>query len=132
MLAPELTYSFRRAYPAAQVTHFEGHQEELLEWLRRSNVDIALTYDLQIPGDIEFTPLASLPPHIVLSESHPLARESALTLQELEPEPLILPNLPLSAEYFLSLFMKEGLCDPFCATGGRSHYGCERLSLQHF
>ena len=109
MLAPELAHSFTKAFPATQVRHVEGHQEELLEGLRRSNVDVALTYDLQIPNDIAFAPLAHLPPHVLLSAAHPLARHSALTLKELEAEPLILLDLPLSREYFLGLFMKEGL-----------------------
>ena len=109
MLAPELAHSFAMAYPATRVRLVEGNQKELLEGLRCSEVDIALTYDLQIPDDIEFDPLARLPPHVVLSEAHPLAQHSALTLQELESEPLILLDLPLSREYFLSLFMKEGL-----------------------
>ncbi len=109
MLAPELAHSFTTAYPATRIRHVEGHQEELLEGLRRSEVDIALTYDLQISNDIDFCPLASLPPYVLLSEAHPLAGRSALTLQELRSEPLILLDLPLSREYFLSLFMKEGL-----------------------
>jgi hypothetical protein len=82
----------------------EGDQKELLEGVRRSKVDLALTYD-----DIEFSPLAGLPPHVLLSDIHPLAQRSVLTLQELESEPLIHVDLPLSREYFLSLFMKEGL-----------------------
>jgi DNA-binding transcriptional LysR family regulator len=109
MLAPELAHSFTEAYPATPVRLVEGNQKELLEGLRRSEVDIALTYDLQIPDDIEFSPLARLPPHVLLSDIHPLAQRSALTLQELESEPLILLDLPLSRGYFLSLFMKEGL-----------------------
>ena len=109
MLAPELAHSFTKAYPATQVRHVEAHQEELLEGLRRSEVDIALTYDLQIPGDITFHPLAQLPPHVLLSEAHPLSRQSALTLAELQAEPLILLDLPLSREYFLSLFLKDGI-----------------------
>jgi DNA-binding transcriptional LysR family regulator len=81
----------------------------LFQGLRRSEVDIAITYDLEIPDDITFSPLAQLPPHVLLSEAHPLASHSALTLLELHTEPLILLDLPLSREYFLSLFMKEGL-----------------------
>jgi len=109
MVAPELAHTFTKAYPATQVRHVEGDQEELLKGLRRSEVDVALTYDLQIPGDINFAPLASLPPHVLLSDAHPLARQPALTLQELEAEPLILLDLPLSREYFLGLFLNEGL-----------------------
>ena len=109
MLAPELSHSFEAAFPETQIRHIDGNQEQLFEGLRRSEVDVAITYDLQIPDDITFTPLARLPPHVVLSEAHPLARHSALTLRDLHTEPLILLDLPLSREYFLGLFMTEGL-----------------------
>lgn len=109
MLAPELSHTFETAFPSTQVRQVEGNQEQLLEALRRSEIDLAITYDLQIPTDIVFSPLAELPPHVVLSEGHPLAERSALSLKELEAEPLILLDLPLSREYFLSLFIKEGL-----------------------
>lgn len=109
MLAPELGHSFTTAYPEAQIRLVERNQEELLEGLRRSEIDVALTYDLQIPADIDFSILTSLPPHVLVSENHPLARHSALTLEDLRDEPLILLDLPLSREYFLGLFMNEGI-----------------------
>lgn len=109
MLTPELTHTFQTMFPEAQIRHVEGHQEDLFRGLRRSEVDIALTYDLQLPDDIEFTPLVSLPPYVVLGETHRFAGRSELTLQELAPEPLALLDLPLSREYFLSLFAKLGL-----------------------
>ncbi|NNM71777.1 LysR family transcriptional regulator [Enterovirga aerilata] len=109
MIAPELSHSFEAAFPATQIHHIEADQEQLLEGLRRSEIDLAITYDLDIPGDILFSPLAELPPHVVLSEAHPLAKHAALTLKDLESEPLILLDLPLSREYFLGLFMKEGV-----------------------
>jgi DNA-binding transcriptional LysR family regulator len=109
MLAPELTHSFTTVYPTTRVRLVEGNQKELLEGLRRSEVDIALTYDLQITDDIVFSPFARLPPHVLLSDVHPLAQRSALTLKELESEPLILLDLPLSQDYFLSLFVNEGV-----------------------
>jgi len=109
MLVPELTHSFTSAFPATQLRHFEGNQEELTESLRRAEIDVALTYDLHVPEDVLFVPLASLPPHVVVSEAHPFAQHSTLSLQELAPEPMILLDLPLSREYFLALFMKEGV-----------------------
>jgi len=109
MLMPELSHSFTTAFPAAQLRHVEDSQESLLEGLRRADIDIAITYDMQIPGEIAFKPLAGLPPHIVVSENHPFARRSSVSLQELVDEPLILLDLPISREYFMALFMKEGL-----------------------
>lgn len=109
MLVPELSHSFTAAFPEVQIHYFEGNQEELTERLRRSEVDVAITYDLQVPDDIVFVPLASLPPHVVINEGHLFAQRSQLSLSELVTEPMILLDLPLSREYFLALFMNEGL-----------------------
>ena len=109
MLIPELAYSFMSAFPAVQVSHIEGHQEDLLRSLRRCETDIALMYDLQLTEDIEFYPLVRLPPYVMVSETHRLAGRSAVTLEDLSDESLILLDLPLSREYFLALFMKQRL-----------------------
>lgn len=109
MLVPELAHSFTASFPTARVLHVEGDQEQMFRDLRRSEIDVAITYDLQIPGDVAFTPLVSLPPHVLVSETHRFATLSSLTLRDLAPEPLILLDLPLSREYFLGLFLKYGL-----------------------
>lgn len=115
MLAPELSHSFTTAFPETQIRHVEGDHETLFEGLRRAEVDIAIMYDLQVAEDIAFAPLARLPPYVLLSETHPLARYPAITLQELMQHPFILLDLPLSREYFLGIFMSEGLT-PLIAT----------------
>lgn len=109
MLIPELTHSFNASFPATQIRHVDGDQEQMFSGLRRSEIDVAITYDLQIPGDLGFVPLVTLPPHVIVSETHRFATISSLGLRELAPEPLILLDLPLSREYFLGLFLKEGL-----------------------
>jgi DNA-binding transcriptional LysR family regulator len=118
MLVPELAQSFQTAFPATQVRHIEGNQEQLLEGLRRAEVDVAIAYDLNTPEDILFKPLASLPPHVLVSEAHPFARQAAVSLRELESEPMILLDLPLSREYFLSLFHSAGLQPRVVARSG--------------
>ena len=109
MVMPELAHGFTSAFPAARIRLQEANQELLLEGLRRAEIDVAVTYDLQIPDGIDFSALASLPPHVVVSEAHPFARLSAVGLQDLVEEPLVLLDLPISREYFLALFLKEGL-----------------------
>lgn len=109
MLVPELSQGFVSAFPDATIRHVEGHQEDLLRGLRRSEIDLALTYDLQIPDDIAFTALVSLPPYIVVAEAHPLALRDSVTLEELSERHLVLLDLPLSREYFLALFMAAGI-----------------------
>jgi DNA-binding transcriptional LysR family regulator len=109
MILPELSLSFMAAFPRAGIRPHADHQETLLNGLHRATIDVAITYDLQIPADVEFTPLVDLPLHAVVGESHPLAQQSAVTLGELAELPLILLDLPLSVEYFMATFMREGL-----------------------
>lgn len=109
LVLPELSHSFSVAFPATQVRHVEHSQEPLLEGLRRADIDIALTYDLHLTDDVDFEPLARLPPHVWVSEADPLAQQSATTLEELAEKPLVLLDLPASREYFLGLFAARGL-----------------------
>ncbi|HLY55755.1 MAG TPA: LysR family transcriptional regulator [Stellaceae bacterium] len=109
MVLPELMSSFAAAHPHARIRPVENHQEFLLEGLRRAELDAAITYDLQIPTGVEFLSLATLPPHVVVAETHKLAGRDAVRPDELVAEPMILLDLPISREYFLSLFLAEGL-----------------------
>ena len=109
MLMAELSQSFTAVFPATRIRQVENNHEALLESLHDAKVDIVITYDLLIPDGISFIPLARLPPHVVVGEAHPLATHPAVSLRELVDEPLILLDLPISREYFLGLFDKEGL-----------------------
>lgn len=118
VVLPELCHAFQQRFPAVQVAIHEGDQERLIEQLRRAEIDILLTYDLQVPDDVAFEKLAELPPHAVLPPEHRLAQRRSLSLHDLAEEPMILLDLPLSREYFLSLFFQEGL-KPNIATRSR-------------
>ena len=109
MMIPELSHSFMAAFPDVTVHQVEDDQESLLEGLRRAEIDVALTYDLQLSDDIAFQALATLPPHVLVGADHPLAARPKVSLAELAEVPMILLDLPFSREYFLALFMAEGL-----------------------
>jgi DNA-binding transcriptional LysR family regulator len=77
--------------------------------VRSAEIEIAITYDLQISEDVSFLPLATLPPYALFGASHPLARERSVKLSQLATLPMVLLDLPLSREYFLALFIRERL-----------------------
>jgi DNA-binding transcriptional LysR family regulator len=105
MLLPALCRGFLSAHTAVRLSQTVGNQEVLLDGLRRAEIDVALTYDLQVAGpDIAFEPLAAMHPAAILAEDHPLAQQSQVTLEELAPLPMVLLDLPLSREYFMALF----------------------------
>lgn len=109
IIIPRLRKAFSLAYPDVVFHQFQAHQMGLIEGLRDASLDIALTYDLAIPADLNFVELAVLPPFAVLSEAHPLASRPSLTIADLAPFAMILLDLPLSAAYFLSFFEQAGL-----------------------
>ncbi|GBQ63487.1 LysR family transcriptional regulator [Ameyamaea chiangmaiensis NBRC 103196] len=109
MIMPELAHGFMSAYPATEIRQFEADHEQLMERLKRAEIDIAITYDLQIPEGIGFVPLARLPAHILVGETHPFAARDDVSLHDLVDEPLILLDMPLSREYFFGLFFSKGL-----------------------
>ncbi len=109
LLSASLRRSFQTEYPDATVTLREGHQLDLLHMLGRAEIDLAITYDLEIPKDIGFDPLLSLPPMVMLAQGHPLAARSQIDLADLAREAMILLDLPHSREYSLTMFQTAGL-----------------------
>ena len=108
IVVPGLRREFESLYPDVTVSQVERDQTTLIEMLRRADIDVALTYDLDIPTDLTFLPLAELPPYAIFGESHPLANRTSVSLSELQDFKLVLLDLPLSSEYFLSLFAQSG------------------------
>jgi len=109
IVTPELCHGFMQSFPGVDVNVSEDHQAELLSSLKKGSIDLALTYDLQLDSDINFTPLAELKPYALLAEDHPLSNKKALTLTELSEEKFILLDLPLSDAYFMSLFSLDNV-----------------------
>jgi len=109
IVMPEAVRSFHKAFPGTHIRPFESHQEGLLRSLRAAEIEMAITYDLQISEDMTFLPLASLPPYALFGASHPLARERSVRLSQLAALPMVLLDLPMSREYFLALFIRERL-----------------------
>lgn len=108
MVVPGLRRGFEDKYPAVTVAQAERDQSTLIDMLRRADIDVALTYDLDIPADLRFEPLAELAPYALFDPAHPLAGRDSVTVDDLKDHPMVLLDLPLSAQYFLSLFDRIG------------------------
>jgi DNA-binding transcriptional LysR family regulator len=104
IIVPQLRRSFVDQYEEVEFHQFQRTQTELFDDLRSASLDVALTYDLNIPADLEFVPLVSLPPYALMSIKHPLAKLETVTAKQLAEHPMILLDLPVSSEYFLSFF----------------------------
>lgn len=109
IVLPELRRRFVDDHPDVTFRQFEMPHTGLIEGVRNASLDVALTYDLDIPGDLRFQPLAKLPPYVLVAASHPLSKEKNFTAKMLAELPMVLLDLPASSAYFLSLFKRAGL-----------------------
>lgn len=109
VILPRLRQGFVARYPAVTFLQSEGDQTALYDGLRQGTLDAALTYDLAVPSDLEFSALIALPPHAILPADHPLSAAATVALADLAPLPMVLLDLPHSADYFLRLFADAGL-----------------------
>jgi DNA-binding transcriptional LysR family regulator len=109
IVLPGLRRSFVEQYSDVRIRQVEADQSELFGLIHQGKIDLALTYDLDLPRDLTFFPIIELPPLVALSVSHPLAHLPAVSVQELAPFPMVLLDLPHSADYFLSFFTVAGL-----------------------
>ena len=109
MIAPQLAHGFSDLNPDVNLSIFDDSHEGLLARLHKVEIDAAISYNLLTPEDVVFEPLANLPPQVLLSVDHPLAESEKLSLTNLIDEPMIFLDLPLSNNYFQSLFENMGL-----------------------
>lgn len=109
IVLPQLRRSFVDAWPEVQFRQFEYDQQGLFDALSAATLDIALTYDLNLPASLDFVPLVDLPPFAVLAETHELAHLESVSPAELAEYPMVLLDLPMSADYFLSFFSELGI-----------------------
>jgi DNA-binding transcriptional LysR family regulator len=132
MILPELAHTFVQAHALIELPLVEGDQERLMHALLKADVDMAITYDLDLHPSLRFRPLVSLPPHVMVGEDHPLARRPSVTLEALQDEDFLLLDLPMSSDYFLSVFRRNRASRPISIhqPGGGAHHGRQRSGLQ--
>lgn len=57
VILPGLRRSFVEQHNDVRITQIEADQSELFSLLRQAKIDIALTYDLELPRDLQFMPI---------------------------------------------------------------------------
>lgn len=109
ILLPSVMRGYIDRYLDVQVQCDEADQEKIISGLLAGHYEFALTYDIQLPAELDFTPLADFPPYVLLPKEHALADRSSLHIEELANEPMVLLDWPLSRDYFYSLFLSAGV-----------------------
>lgn len=106
---PLMLKGFVRDHPGVRVELAEGDMVSVVDQLLEGGVDLACTYNKNLPEQISFTPLFSAPPYAIISAEDSLAKKSSVTLAELAERPMIVLDLPFGRDYYTDLFYSRGL-----------------------
>ncbi|MDR3097515.1 MAG: LysR family transcriptional regulator [Paraburkholderia sp.] len=107
---PRVLKLVQARFPGLTVRFREGDLAQLDEWLHKRQIDLALMYDVGLPGDIDRECLAELKPYALLPGDSPLAkRRRAVSLHELAAQPFIQIDLPQSRDFLMAPFWQHGL-----------------------
>ena len=87
----------------------EADLDELNNILTQGKIDVALTYNMYPSPGIEFESLIEAPPYVLLSRDDPLANQSSISLKQLASRDMVALNLPITQQFFLSLFSQANL-----------------------
>ncbi|MGG2093501.1 LysR family transcriptional regulator [Bacillus sp. S13(2024)] len=85
---PKMINIFREKYPNLELVLYEGTLKEVEEWLVSRVIDVGIVI---LPNkEMETVPLTKEKMVVVLRDDHPLCEKKAITINDLEGEPIIL------------------------------------------
>lgn len=102
-LLPSVVNRFAELYPQIPVNLHNATGTDSLALLRSGTVDFAVGPVLQVPEDILFRPLFSFETMLITPLRHPLADRRKVTLQDIEPYPLIMPPRTMSTRALIDI-----------------------------
>jgi DNA-binding transcriptional LysR family regulator len=106
---PRAIGAFARQHPRARINCHELDHKQLIEGLLQGLLEIAVTYDMAMPEQLKFKTISQYPAYALVPPNHPLARRDHAYLRQLAGDPMILLDLPHTAEYFQSIFLHLGI-----------------------
>lgn len=106
---PSILSGFLARYEQTDVVFRDGDQTALIRGMESGDFEAVLTYDLMLPRHLTVEPLLELQPYVLVTADHRLAKRRAIHLREIAEEPCALLNLPISHDYFATIFGTLGL-----------------------
>jgi DNA-binding transcriptional LysR family regulator len=105
---PPTLRAFSQSYPQARIDLREGDLMVMTDLLVAGEIDLAMTYRDYVTAELEFHPLFDARPYALISKEDPLSKAGTVSLHDLAKRPMVLLELPLTREYFNSIFETVG------------------------
>jgi DNA-binding transcriptional LysR family regulator len=106
-LLPGIVEAFRERDPDVRLRLHNVTGASGLDLLRSDAVDFAVGSMLEVPADLDYAPVYSFEPMLIMPRGHPLADKPELKLQDLSPYGLILPPRRLTTYRLVDLVFQR-------------------------
>jgi len=108
---PEIMQRIRHRFPSTKLILRSGYQPDLLQWLQKQELDLALTLiDKNIPSNFQTLPVIELPLVLIVSRKHKLPDPEELWKQKRLTEPLLcLPSNEMICRNFQDGLRSRGV-----------------------
>jgi len=106
-LLPPIVEAYREAHPEVHLTLHNVTGAGGLDLLRSDEVDLAVGSMLDVPADLEYSPVYRYDPMLIVPRGHPLASKPDLRLEDLSPYGLILPPKRLTTYRLVDLVFQQ-------------------------
>jgi DNA-binding transcriptional LysR family regulator len=106
-LLPDIVAAFRAAHPDVRLNLHNVTGAGGMDLLRSDAVDLAVGSMLDVPGDLDYAPVARFEPMLITRLDHPLAQAKKLDLRDLSPYGLILPPQRLTTYRMVDLVFQR-------------------------
>ncbi len=91
---PKIIGAFRRERPDVRLLFREAGMRELIQAVRRGQLDVSIVPDREPKGDCGLTPLWEEPVFLAMSEDDPLSETSMVEWADLHDRHFVVTNLP--------------------------------------
>jgi DNA-binding transcriptional LysR family regulator len=106
-LLPKIVEAYRQASPDVKLVLHNVTGASGLDLLRSDSVDLAVGSMLDVPSDLDYTPIYRFEPMLIAPLDHPLATKHDLKLEDLSPFGLILPPKRLTTYRLVDLVFQQ-------------------------
>lgn len=111
-LMPALVKAFADRYPGISLRIEEGGAVEIQDRVRRGQLDVAFLYRRLFEHDLARQDLAPATLHVMLPAGHPQAGADSVFVRDVLDLPLILLDIPPTADAILGILMGLGVDTP--------------------
>ncbi|MFO0947660.1 MAG: LysR family transcriptional regulator [Planctomycetota bacterium] len=106
-ILPQFVREFAAAHPRVELKLHNVTGRDGLAMVRADDCDFAVGSFMDVPEDIDYQPIFSYDPMLIVPKGHPLADRRRITMEDVSRYPLILPPRHLSTWRVVDLVFEQ-------------------------